>query len=408
MNIPMWRRSDFRAYLANTGSAGLALGMQQLLLSWILVGILELPADQVGTLQALIGVPAVFLMLWGGVRTDATDPRQLLLGVYFVAPLFPLLLLLLNGLDLFTIWSVALWAFGLSTVQALSTPAQQAILNRVAGSQVQQAVTASTGILYIVQIAGLLLASQLDQLGLSVVLLAQAMSFLAAGIAVRWIAAAPATGSSSSGTHSSPLQQIREGFVATLEHGVIRSVLVINFFSTIFNAGSFLTTFPFIVKRIYDGDAQALGLLMALFFVGAALANMIQLRLMPLERPGRVYLLAQLSRVVVLVLLYISESWWLLMLATFLWGMNMGVTTNLARTIVQESAPAAYRGRILSVFAVGMLGTAPLGALILGWLIETFGTLDSLLPAMLISLLATVYGLLLTPIWGYRSSNSSA
>ena len=43
----------------------MALAMQQLLLSWILIGILDLPADRVGVIQALIGLPGIVLMLMG-------------------------------------------------------------------------------------------------------------------------------------------------------------------------------------------------------------------------------------------------------------------------------------------------------------------------------------------------------
>ena len=57
--------------------------MQQLLVSWLLIGVLLLPADQVGPLQALIGVPGIFLMLWGGASADRADPRSLLVRVYF-------------------------------------------------------------------------------------------------------------------------------------------------------------------------------------------------------------------------------------------------------------------------------------------------------------------------------------
>ena len=42
----------------------------------------------------------------------------------------------------------------------------------------------------------------------------------------------------------------------------------------------------------------------------------------------------------------------------------MGVTMTLARTIVQESATAEFRARIMSVYSLGLLGSAPIGALI--------------------------------------------
>ena len=59
----IWRSRGFQAYLGSTAFSGMALAMQQLLFSWILIGILELPADQVGLIQGLIGIPGIFLML---------------------------------------------------------------------------------------------------------------------------------------------------------------------------------------------------------------------------------------------------------------------------------------------------------------------------------------------------------
>ena len=115
----------------------------------------------------------------------------------------------------------------------------------------------------------------------------------------------------------------------------------------------------------------------------------------------------QLSRILILLLLWIQPSWWLLVVAIVCWGINMGFTTTLARTIVQESAEAAYLGRILSVFTLGMMGSAPIGAVLLGWVIESFGTLNALLPAMCVSLALFVYGSLFTTVWSYRSPGAS-
>jgi hypothetical protein len=53
----LWQNSQFKIYLGSTAFTGNATAMQQLLLSWLLVGILLLPADQVGMIQAVIGLP---------------------------------------------------------------------------------------------------------------------------------------------------------------------------------------------------------------------------------------------------------------------------------------------------------------------------------------------------------------
>ncbi len=379
--------------------------MQQLLLNWMLIGILLLPANQVGLIQALIGVPGVVLILLGGARADRTDPRNFLITLYLIAPVFPLFLVLMEYTQQFAVWSVVVWGLGISFVQAYSSPAQQAILNRVSGSQVQQGVTAATISGFVVQVIALGLAGQMDRIGIAPVLLAQGLAIGLAGWAmtrVHKVAPLPSQGPSSA------VAGIMEGLRATYRSKVIFNVLVINFASSIFNAGSFMTVFPFVVKRVYDGDAFILSALMAVFFAGAAVSNVVLLRFMPLVRPGRVFLLMQLTRIVVLLMIYVRGDWWLLILGTFGWGLNMGITSNLARTIVQESAQPEFRGRILSVFTIGLVGSAPIGAVVLGWLIETVGTLNALWPAMVLSALLCAYGAWFTEVWRYRSQPPAA
>jgi predicted MFS family arabinose efflux permease len=398
--MSIWRNRGFRAYLGATAFSGMALAMQQLLVSWILIGVLLLPADQVGVIQALIGLPGILVMLLGGVSADRRDARLLLIRVYLLAPVLPLYLVLVEQSGALNVVTVTLFGLGMGFITSYSMPAQQAILNRVSGVQVQEGVTAATAIGFVVQVIGLVLAGQMDRIGISPVLLLQALGLAIAGLMTVRIAKQPEVGSERG---PSALSQLAAGLVATFRDKVIFPLLAINFVSTIFNAGSFMTVYPFIVKRVYDGDAWILSLLMAVFFAGAALSNGVMLRFMPLRFPGRIYLVMQLSRIVVVYLLWIEPDWWLLVLATIGWGLNMGVTTNLARSIVQESADAQYRGRILSVFSVGMVGSAPIGAIVLGWLIETVGTLNALIPAMVVSFVLFVWGALFTRVWGYQS-----
>ena len=384
----------------------MALAMQQLLLSWMLIGILQLPADQVGLIQAIIGIPGVVLMLMGGASADRSDPRSMLIKVYFVAPILPIFLIFMEMYQWLGVATVTLWGLGMSVVQSYSMPGQQAILNRLTSSSVQEGVTAATAIGFVVQVAGLILAGQIDTLGISPVLSLQAVGLVLAGFMMMRIAplqptSAPATGASS-------VQVIRDGLVATYRSPIIFHTLLITFSSSIFNAGSFITVFPFIVKRIYDGDAWLLAVLMAVFFAGATLSNLILLRYMPLKAPGRLFLIMQLSRILVIYLMWIEPAFWFMVVATIGWGLNMGVTTNLARAIVQESAPNEYLGRIMSVFSIGMVGSAPIGAIVLGWMIERFGTLNALIPAMALSLILFLYGAFMSPVWGYRSAQPEA
>ena len=183
----------------------MALAMQQLLLSWILIGILDLPADQVGVIQALIGIPGIVLMLMGGASADQKDARRLLVQIYLIAPILPLFLLLMEQWQWLNVATVTLWGLGMSVVQSYSMPGQQAILNRVSGNSVQQGITVATAIGYVVQVIGLGLAGQIDRLGVSPVLIMQALTLLMAGVMMLRIAPMPV--GRSAGAAASPIQR---------------------------------------------------------------------------------------------------------------------------------------------------------------------------------------------------------
>ena len=149
--------------------------------------------------------------------------------------------------------------------------------------------------------------------------------------------------------NKSALADIRDGLQATYRNPVVFDSPIITFISSIFNAGSFVTAFPFIVKRVYDGDALMLAIPIMIFFAGAALSNMLLLRFMPLKFPGKVFLVMQLSRVFVVFLMWIEPEFWLLVVATVGWGLNMGVTTNLARGLFRRGE-IEFTGRVMAVF----------------------------------------------------------
>ena len=396
----IWRNPGFRIYLGSTAFSGVAFAMQQLLLSWILIGILELPATQVGMIQALAGIPGIFLMLLGGASADGRDPRALLIQVYSIAPIMPLLLIAIINVNQLNIWPVIIWALGMSVVISYSSPAQQAILSRVAGQDIQKAVSATTTIGFLVQMLGLSVAGTMDELGLVPVLTFQAICVGLGAVAVRRLKPRPPELPAS---RQPTWKIILDGLHAVYRHKVIFQVLTINFVSSIFNAGAFATVFPFIIKRMYDGDALLLSMMMIIFYGSAAVSNFLMFRMLPLTRPGKVFLIMQLSRMLILGLMWLRPEFWLMVIASIAWGLNMGVTTTLARSIVQESASEQYRARILSVYSLGLIGSAPIGALMLGWMIDMFGTLNALLPAIFISFALFLYGVFFSDVFNYES-----
>ncbi|MEZ5557513.1 MAG: MFS transporter [Pseudomonadales bacterium] len=401
----IWRLPSFRSYITASSATMFSFSMQQLLVSWLLIGALHEPADRVGLAQAIIGIPGLFIMLWGGASADRVDPRGLLVKVYGFAALIPLYLLAVDQLHVLSYWTVTSWALLMSVANSFQSPAQAALLNRSAAVRIQEAVTASTAVGLVMQVIGLGLAGQLERLGLASVLLVQAVAIIVGRVMISRLPAAPPR---APGGAVPAWRSVVEGFGVIGRDRLVLNVLVLNIISMLFNAGTFTLVFPFIMTRVYGGDAAFLALMLVVFWSGGSAINFLMLKFMPLRHPGKLFLSMQFTRALIFALFWIQPSLWLLIGATFLWGMNMGVTTTMSRTIIQESAGEQFRGRILSVYNVGFLGAQPVGALLLGVVVDQVGILNALIPGMLASVFLCVYGMLATPVWNYESPAQSS
>ena len=401
-SAPVLPSSNYQLSWYNTGNA-LWMGsfsIQQLLVIWILVGILHETPERVGFAQMLIAIPGLIFMLWGGVIGDRQDGRQLLIQVHYLSAIPPLVLAIASIYGLIGFWLLIAAALVANLLNSASNPARNTILNRVAGNKLQFAISLSTGIGSIASIAGTKIAGELDTLGLENVLYLQAAMFVLGAFFVARLTPAPPQAQIA---RESTLHTIRDGLAHVWRFKLARDLIGLNSLSGFFNAGAWLVAVPFIITRVYSGDAVLLANMTAVFYFGSLVATFGLLRFMPLARPGRLYLIMQCSRIPVLVILWLEPDLWLVWAAIAYWGFNMGVTTTMSRLMVQEFASAEYRARIMSIFILGMMAAVPVGSLVLGFIIGVWGPLDALVPGMMASTLIFLLGYRRTDIWKYQS-----
>ncbi len=395
----MDRVSQITWYNTGYGLWMAAYSVQQLIVTWIMVGIMGESPERVGLAQMLIGIPGLAFLLWGGAMGDRTDARQLLIRVHFLSVIPPLLLALAVTMNQLSFGLLILLALTASIFSSVANPSRHAILNRVAGRNLQVAITLSTAIGAIASMAGSKLGGELESMSVAGVLLLQAMMFAMGGL----VTAKLHPGEPISPSAESSLSTIRAGLAHLLEHRLARDIISLNVLSSLFNAGAWMTAIPFIVVRIYDGNAVQLANLTVVFYFGSLAANFTLLRFMPLQHPGRLYLLMQLTRILALVLIWFEPPVWGLAIAAAYWGFNMGVTSTMSRLMVQEIAEPAFRTRLVSIYTLGQLSAMPIGALVLGHVIGWFGPLDALLPGIVASIVIFLIGVKGTKIWRYRS-----
>ena len=391
-------RSAYPWYLASSSLWMGGMSLQGFLLTWLLVGVLEIAPDRTGLTRSITELPPLIMLLLGGVLGDRINGRSYLASMHLLMCLPPLVVAMVFELGLLSYWWVVLFGLLMSTIQALSDPARQAILSRVARFDAQRAVTLMTLVTSLVGIGGVAIGGQLENLGLSPVLAAQALLFGLGIIAVWRLPQLPVGAGRSRAKFAAGLR-------AVWRLQLIRNVIGLNFLSGLFNAGAYVVVIPFIVKDVYAGGASLYSWVVILFTLGSIGSSLILLTFMPLRRPGRRFLIMQLSRVLILLVIWSEPPLWLFYAALVTWGVNAGVTTTLARSIVQELAPPNERAQVLSILLLSFMAAAPISSLLLGQMIEQFSPLSALLPGMAISLVIFGVGVAKSGLWGYASAS---
>jgi predicted MFS family arabinose efflux permease len=394
-------RSAYPWYLVGSSLWMAGMSLQGFMFTWLLVGVLERPAHEVGFARSLAEFPPLIVLFLGGLLGDRLNGRSYLATMHVLMAMPPLLIAAVVGLDLLGYWWVVLFGVLMSSIQALSDPARQSVLSRVARMDTQRAVTVMTISTSLVGLSGFYLGGRLDVLGLGTVLAVQSALFFIGMFAMLRLPSLPTT--------VAPGQRPRlaAGVAAVWRAPLVRNIIGLNVLSSLFNAGAYIVAIPYIVKEIYLGDAAFFALVMIVFTAGSIGSNMLLLAFMPLQRPGRVFLLMQLTRVAILGLLFVQPNLWLFYVAMFAWGVNMGVTTTLVRSTVQELAEPSHRAQILSVLLVSFMVTAPVSSLLLGLLIQHTTPLAALLPGIVMSLIIYVLGRYAggtEGLWHYRSA----
>jgi len=384
-----------------------ATSLQSLLVTWILVGILHESPERVGFSQMVIAIPGLVFMLWGGVTGDRMDGRVLLIRVQLLSALPPLCLALVIYLNLLGFWMLIACAVGLSIIGAYSSPIMATILNRIASKDLQFAISLSTGVGSLAAIAGVKLAGEIEYFGAEWILIIQAGIFVMGALLTSQLHPAPPISTNQQPQATSTFATIREGLKEAWNIKIAREIIGLNCFSSFFNAGAWIVAIPFIVTRVYAGDATFLAKMVMIFTFGTLVANFGLLKFMPLLRPGRLFLLMQLTRILVLAILWMQPGEYLLFGTACYWGFNMGISSTMSRLMVQEIAPASHRSRIMSIFTLGMMSAVPVGAVTLGYIIGQWGALNALIPGMIASTLIFFYGIHQTEIWQYESPISS-
>ena len=314
--------------------------------------------------------PLIAFMLVGGAVADRVDRRFILLSSQMFQMAMAMLLGLLYATDHLGIAAIVGIAFMTGLVQSQSAPTYQAVItslvpreriaNAVALNSLQFNLSRAIGPV----IAGILLA----QFGAGACFAANALSFVAVILAL-WSIEFPPPFSS---TSESLGRSLKAGLRHTFGDPLLRSATLLALAAS-FLAFPLITYLPVIAGDVLKSGAAGYSLLLTSLGIGAIVGAVGTAHRGKAEGRGRLMLVSYALFGLITTGAALSPWQWSSMLLLVGSGFFLTTAFSTLNSLVQELAPDALRGRVLSIFGVAFRGGGPLGSLVAGVLVRWFG-----------------------------------
>lgn len=396
--------SDKVRYLASASAWSSSYGVQSVLIPWMVLKKLELGGTFLGLAQASYQLPLLLLPLFGAFA-ERRSRRHILLLCHLGSMLPPLGLawLFLDGSVGFA-WIMAT-ALATGLLGALSLPARDSMVSDIGPGDVQRLVVMATGAQFCMQGVGFAVAAGADRLGAPPVLGVQALLTGLGGVLLLRAFAFERRQAANPRPPPPPVP-MRAVLGQFLSDRIMLACVLLNLGIGLLFISCFQVVIPAMVRLSFGGGAAQIAGVLGMFLLGTALSIALIIRRGGVRRPGRALLLGLLAGSAMCLGMYLAPDlgFWYLAALCMGWGFAAGYGMTMGRSIVQERSPEGHRARIMALFQLSMVGSAPPGNLVAGVLVDSLGVAATMLiPGLgMVALVLAVHGG--SGLWGQLST----
>jgi MFS family permease len=365
--------------------------MQQVAVGWLVYRLTD-SALLLGLVAFAAQGPTFVLAPLAGAIADRANKHRVLFIVQALMMVQALVLALLVLSGTVQIWHVVVLSAFLGCLSGFDIPVRQSLLvDLVSGKEdLSNAIALNSSMFNGARLIGPAIAGfAIALVGEGMVILVNGISYVAVLIALALMDIKP----QARPTSKEPvLQQIREGFRYAFDFTPIRSVLTLVALVSLVGV-PFSVLMPILAKEVLHGDAKTLGILVSCTGAGALTAALYLASRVSVRGLGRVIAWSAALFGTALVLISLSSKLWLsaplLVIAGYGMMLQMASSNTFLQTIVEDDK----RGRVLALYTMAYIGTAPLGSLLMGLSAERLGaTVTIAAGGTLCLLFAAVFG----------------
>jgi predicted MFS family arabinose efflux permease len=171
----------------------------------------------------------------------------------------------------------------------------------------------------------------------------------------------------------SPLQSIRDGVVYTWQHPIIRTIVLFASVMSVFG-WSFMSMLPVVAKQTYGLGSEGMGYLFSALGLGSLSGTVLVSINSGRVRNSSMVVGGSVTFSLGLIAFSFAQDERLGMIFLFIAGMGILSAFATMTATVQYLVDDRYRGRVMSIYLMVLVGLLPIGNLEVGILSELFGT----------------------------------
>jgi len=330
-------------------------------------------------------LPVFVLGPLGGLAADRYSRHRLVILTQALSMFQALALALLTLTAQVQVWHVLGLALVLGAINAFDMPGRQSLVIQLTGKEdLLNAIALNSAIFNAARVlgpaaAGLLVAG----LGEGACFLLNGVSFLgvlAGLLAMRLPPFAPPP-------PQSPWAHLLDGFRYAHRTRLLRVLLGLVAAVTVSSMPA-LVLMPFFADAIFRRGSQGLGFLMGAMGAGAVVGTLVLAKRPRATGLAQVIFVSALGVGLGYVLLAVSPSFYLALAVVPAVGFSVMRHNTSINTVIQVSIPDEYRGRIMALYAMMVVGMGPFGSLAAGALAERLGARIAVLLGGVVALAA--------------------
>jgi len=363
--------------------------MQNVALSWLVYRLTD-SVFLLGLIGFTTQIPTFILSPFTGVYTDKHDKLRIMIGAQIMFMIQAIALAVLTLTDMAQVWHIVALSLLFGIISAFDAPARQSLVVDLIDEpdHLSNAIALNSAIFNAARLVGPAIAGvTIAAVGEGICFFLNAASFIAVIYALLQVKIEQKK------RHSSEepfLKSFMDGLKYTFANKVIRTLIIL--LAILSLAGfPFIVLLPAYAKEVLSGGAETLGYLMSSLGAGALAGALF----MASRKPDTKFVILIGVNTIILgtfiVLASLSDSFYASSAVLFVAGVSMILALSSVNTLLQTSTNEQMRGRVMSFYAMALMGMLPIGNLIIGTLAEFTGISLSLTVGGIVTLSAGIW-----------------